>query len=61
MAARKADIFDEIEEDFRNDCYYTDSDNLYLFGNLFCSDELVNSDLVQDELCSNSTKFEGDF
>ena len=44
------EVFDDIEEDFKKDCYYTDSDNLYLFGNLFCEDELVPSDSVQDEI-----------
>ena len=42
MEERSKDRFDEIEEDFRKKCLYTDSDNLYLFGNLFCEDEVVS-------------------
>ena len=33
MEERSKDGFDEIEEDFRKKCLYTDSDNLYLFEN----------------------------
>ena len=51
MEERSKDRFDEIEEDFRKKCLYTDSDNLYLFGNLFCEDEVVSpEEAVLDKL-----------
>ena len=42
MSEKQTDIFDDIEEDFKKKCLYTDNDNLYLFGNLFCEDEVVS-------------------
>ena len=41
MDLNKKDIFNTIEEDYKKKCIKTDTENLYLFGNLFCGDEDV--------------------
>ena len=46
MEERSKDGFDEIEEDFRKKCLYTDSDNLYLFGNFLYKDTPISPILV---------------
>ena len=41
MSEKQTDFFDDIEEDFKKKCLNTDNNNVYLFGNLFCEDEVV--------------------
>ena len=42
MSEKQTDFFDDIEEDFKKKCLNTDNNNVYLFGNLFCEDEVVS-------------------
>ena len=42
MSEKQTDFFDVVEEDFKKKCLDTDNDNVYLFGNLICEDEIVS-------------------
>ena len=53
MAEKNSDIFDKIEEEYKSRCARLDSDNLYLFGNQVSLGP-------RDDLCSDSTLYEGD-
>ena len=55
MDKNSEDIFEEIEEEYKKKCIKTDSENLYLFGNLFCDDEDVSpKEAVLPELVGTS-------